>query len=161
VSNPPVINASPLIFRSRGGLIELLKLVGEKVVVPAVVAAEIRRRGPTDLTAQIIDKMIWLVVVEDVPVPRLIQACDLGPGESSVLAWAYAYPGTEMIVDDLAARRCAAALGIPARGTLGLILTAKKRGRIAAARPILETMRRSGMHLSDHVLNQALALVNE
>jgi predicted nucleic acid-binding protein len=94
-------------------------------------------------------------------VSRLIQAWDLGPGESSVLAWAYAYPGTEMIVDDLAARRCAAALGIPARGTLGLILTAKKRGRIAAARPILETLRRSGMHLSDPVLNQALALVNE
>ncbi|MGH8068736.1 MAG: DUF3368 domain-containing protein [Candidatus Entotheonellia bacterium] len=105
--------------------------------------------------------MTWLVVVEDVLVPGLIQAWDLGPGESSVLAWAYAYPGTEMIVDDLAARRCAAALGIPARGTLELILTAKKRGRIAAARPILETLRRSGMYLSDHVLNQALALVDE
>jgi predicted nucleic acid-binding protein len=73
VSNPPVINASPLIFLSRGGLIELLKLVGEKVVVPAMVAAEIRRRGPTDLTAQTIDKMTWLVVVEDVSFPGLFR----------------------------------------------------------------------------------------
>ena len=139
----------------------MLKPVGGKIVVPATVAAEIRRRGPTDLTAQTIEKTTWLVVVEDVPVPGLIQAQDLGPGESSVLAWAYACPGTEMIVDDLAARRCAAALEILARGTLGLILAAKKRRRIAAARPILEPLRRSGMYLSDHVLNQALALVDE
>lgn len=71
------------------------------------------------------------------------------------------YPGTEAIVDDLAARRGAAALGIPVRGTLGLVLTAKKRGVIPVARPVLETLRQSGMYLSDRVLNQALALIGE
>jgi predicted nucleic acid-binding protein len=85
----------------------------------------------------------------------------LGDGESSVLAWAYQYPGTEVIVDDLAARRCAAALGLPVRGTLGLVLIAKQRGAITAARPVLERLRQSGMYLSDSVLNQALALVGE
>ena len=64
-----------------------------------------------------------------------------------MLAWAYTYPNTEAIVDDLAARRCAAALGIPVRGTLGLVLTAKQRGVIPAARPILERLRGSGMYL--------------
>ncbi len=33
----------------------------------------------------------------------------------------FANPGTAIIVDDLAARRCAATLGVPVRGTLGLI----------------------------------------
>jgi predicted nucleic acid-binding protein len=65
-------------------------------------------------------------------------------------------------VDDLAApRRCAATLGIPVRGTLGLILTAQRRGVIPQARPALENLRRSGMYLSDHILNQALKLVDE
>ena len=157
----PAVNASPLIFLARGGLLDLLRLAGEEIVVPAAVAAEIRRRGSTDLTVQAIEGTSWLVVVETPPIPGLIQAWDLGEGESSVLAWAYAYPGTEAIVDDLAARRCAAALGIPVRGTLGLVLTAKKRGRIPAARPILEKLRQSGMYLSERVMNQALALVGE
>jgi len=78
-----------------------------------------------------------------------------------VLAWAHARPGTLAILDDLAARRCAATLRIPVRGTLGLVLAAKRRGRIPAARPVLESLRASGMYLSDPVLNKALALVGE
>ena len=42
-------------------------------------------------------------------VPPGIAAWDLGPGESAVLAWAAARPGTIAVIDDLAARRCAAA----------------------------------------------------
>jgi predicted nucleic acid-binding protein len=78
-----------------------------------------------------------------------------------VLAWGYAHRGTEVIIDDLAARRCAAALGIPVRGTLGLVLVAKKRGVIAFARPVVDKLRQSGMYLSDRVIDQALALVGE
>lgn len=70
-------------------------------------------------------------------------------------------PDTEVIVDDLAARRCAATLGIPLLGTLGLVLKAKQRGSVPAARPLLEQLRRSGLYLSDRVMNQALALVGE
>jgi predicted nucleic acid-binding protein len=60
-----------------------------------------------------------------------------------------------------AGRRCATTLGIPIRGTLGLVLTAKQRGEISTARPVLEQLRLSGMYLSDRVMNQALALVGE
>ncbi len=64
-------------------------------------------------------------------------------------------------MDDLAARRCAGALGIPVRGTLGLVLTAKQQGEITAARPVLEQLRLCGMYLSDRVMNQALARIGE
>ena len=33
---------------------------------------------------------------------------DFGAGESAVLAWCLAHPGSEAIIDDLSARRCAA-----------------------------------------------------
>lgn len=42
-----------------------------------------------------------------------------------------------------------------------LNLTAKQRGEISAARPVLEQLRLSGMYLSDQVMNQALALIGE
>jgi predicted nucleic acid-binding protein len=67
----------------------------------------------------------------------------------------------EAIIDDLAGRRCASLLGIPVRGTLGIVLTAKKRGLIPQARPVIETLIRSGMYLSKTVIEEALRRVNE
>ena len=161
MAEAPVINASPLIYLSKAGLVSLLQLLAPKILVPQAVASEIRRRGNTDITVRTLDENSWLEAIATPEIPLEIQAWDLGAGESSVLAWAYARSGTEAIVDDLAARRCAAALGIPVRGTLGLILVAKQRGEIAAARPVLEQLRQAGMYLSDAVIDRALQSVGE
>ncbi len=157
----PAVNASPLIYLARADLLSFLQLAGPEIVVPRPVAEEIRAGGPDDVAARALEATPWLTVIEVLSVPAAIQAWDLGEGESSVLAWAYADLGTLAIVDDLAARRCAATLRIPVRGTLGLVLVAKQRGRIPAARPVLDAMRVSGMYLSDSVMNKALALVGE
>lgn len=157
----PAVNASPLIFLSRASLLDMLRLEAKEIVVPEPVAEEIRRRGSDDPAALSLEKTAWLKVTQATQIPDIIRAWELGEGEASVLAWGHANAGTVVIVDDLAARRCAATLGIPVRGTLGLILTAKKRGAIPQARPVLEKLRQSGMYLSDRVLNQALKLIDE
>jgi predicted nucleic acid-binding protein len=113
VDERPAANASPLIFLSRAGLLDLLKLEGKEIVVPNPVAGEIRRRGPDDLTAQALEETPWLTIVEAPTIPDALRAWDLGDGETSVLAWGHANPGTVVIIDDLAARRCAATYGIP------------------------------------------------
>jgi predicted nucleic acid-binding protein len=161
VAESAVVNASPLIFLSRAGLIDLLRLISSEVIVPRAVASEIEVRGEDDPTAQVLSKTPWLFVTPTPPIPAQIQAWGLGPGESSVIAWANAHQGAEAILDDLAARRCAAAFKIPVRGTLGLVLTAKQRGHISSARELLDQLRRAGMYLSDRVLNEALARVGE
>ncbi len=99
-----VVNTLPLIFLSRSGLIDLLQLLSPEIVVPEIVATEIEVRGQSDPTAQAIANTDWLLITQTPPVPAHIQAWGLGPGESSVLAWAYAHPGSEAILDDLAAR---------------------------------------------------------
>lgn len=78
-----------------------------------------------------------------------------------MLAAAYNAPGCGVVIDDLAARRCAEALGIPLRGTLGLVLSAKRAGRITSARLVLEHLRDVGMYLSDNVLDRVLRQVGE
>jgi predicted nucleic acid-binding protein len=161
VPEAAVADASPLIFLARAEHLDLLKLTGDHVVMPTAVAFEIRRRGEEDVTARALDVLPWLRTVDSPAVPPVIQAWDLGPGESAVLAWALTHRGCEAIVDDLAARRCAATLGIPVRGTLGLVLLAKQRNRIPLARPVVETLREAGMYLSDRVVDRALALVGE
>lgn len=156
-----VVNASPLIFLSRAGLLDLLQLLSPEIVVPEIVAKEIEVRGKSDPTAQAIANTAWLLVTQTPPVPTQILSWGLGPGESSVLAWAHAHPGCEAIIDDLAGRRCAAAFKIPVRGTLGLALIAKQRGRIPSARRVLEQLRQGGMYLSGHVMDEALSRVGE
>lgn len=162
MARPPAVNASPLIFLAKAGLVDFLRHLAEPIlVIPSVVAEELERRGLEDPTVQAVHQTPWLEVVEAPPVPPAIQAWDLGPGESSVLAWCHASPGTQAIIDDLAGRKCARAFGIPVKGTLGIVLLAKHNGLIPAARPVLEKLRRSGMYLSNRVLDQALARFDE
>jgi len=158
---PPVVNAAPLIFLSKGNQTNLLRTVDDSVIVPATVADEILRRGPEDVTARALEETEWLRTVDVPDVPSEIQSWDLGPGESAVLSLAYSGPEREVIIDDLAGRRCAAALDIPVRGTLGVVVLAKKYGEIEKARSIVEELRRVGMYLSDEVVDDALALVGE
>ena len=103
----------------------------------------------------------WIVTTQPVAYAPEIGAWDLGPGETQVLTLARSTRGAVAVIDDLAARRCARTLAIPARGTLGLILIARRRGLIPAARPVVEELRRAGMRLADDVLNLALREVGE
>jgi predicted nucleic acid-binding protein len=150
VTEPAAVDASPL-----------LQLAGPQLAVPRPVATEILRRGDADETVRGMREREWLRIVASPPIPPSIERWDLGPGESAVLAWCLAHGRSEAIIDDQAGRRCAQTHGIPVRGVLGLILLAKKEGSIEAARPVLESMRRTGMYLSDRVLDRALALVGE
>jgi predicted nucleic acid-binding protein len=161
VSNFPVVNASPLIFLSHAGLIDLLQVEGPEVCVPRAVSKEIHHRGPQDPTVAILKSTPWLREVELARSAPRVLAWKLGPGETSVLSWALAHPGTVAIVDDLEARRCAEVLKIPIIGTLGLVLRAKRQGLLPAARPVVKKLLAVGMYLSEKLLNQALALVDE
>lgn len=161
MADPPVINASPLILMARAGVFDLLCVLGDRVFVPRAVAEEVQRRGPDDPTVQSMNRSTWLAVVDVSQVPASIARWDLGPGESAVLAWAAAHPGTEIVCDDLGARRCAQTMGIAACGTLGVVLRAKKHGLMGQAKPVFERLIEAGMYLSRKTLDQALALVGE
>jgi len=65
------------------------------------------------------------------------------------------------VLDDLAARRCASALAIPTRGTVGIVLLAKARGLIPSARYEIEALQRVGFYLSPGLLAAALDLAGE
>ncbi len=161
MADTAVVNASPLIFLSKAGMLDLMQLIAAKVMVPEPVSQEITRRGQDDVTARALLDTPWLVTVPVTDIPTLIQSWDLGAGESAVLAYARENPGMIAIIDDGAGRRCADMLNVPLSGTLGLVLLAKQRGKIPAARPVIAQLKRHGMFLSEKVIKRALALVNE
>lgn len=149
VTDTIIINASPL------------ESFADEVWVPEPVAEEILQRGKKDITAQAINKTAWLVTKPVQHIPLAIMEWRLGAGESAVLALGLTHSSTVVIIDDLAGRKCAASLDIGVRGTLGLVLAAKRRGVIPAARPVSEDMMAAGLYLSKRVLEQALERVGE
>jgi predicted nucleic acid-binding protein len=156
-----VVNASPLICLSRAGLADLLCQAAETVVVPASVASEILVRGPSDQTAIVLRTSPWLKQVDDPAIPPSILGWDLGRGESAVLAWSLANPGACAVIDDLQGRRCAESLGIRLRGTVGLVLRARRTGAIKSARDALDRLRAGGMYLSERIVAEVLREVGE
>lgn len=160
MAEPAIINASPLIFLARSRHLDLLHTFASEVWVPETVADEIRQRGANEITAQAIADTEWLITKPSPTTPVTITEWRLGAGESAVLALAAEHQ-LEAIIDDLAGRKCAAALNIPVRGTLGIVLVAKQRGVIPAARPVIEDMMHAGLYLSRRVLDKALQRVGE
>jgi predicted nucleic acid-binding protein len=160
VADAAVVDASPLIFLARSRHLDLLQGFAQTVWVPEPVATEIRRRGRHDVTVQAIETTSWLATRPAPGTPAVIREWRLGAGESSTLALAHAH-NLEAILDDLAGRRCAASLGIPVRGTLGIVPAARQRGQIPSARPVIEDLMVAGLYLSRRVLDQALRRVGE
>jgi predicted nucleic acid-binding protein len=156
-----VINSSPFIFLARGGHLDLLPNFYNNVMMPQQVADELLVRGSEDPAARAIEGSAWLHVTRVDTIPASIEAWGLGAGESAVLALAAATPGADAIIDDLAGRKCGVSLNLHVRGTLGLVLLAKKKGMIPECRPVMEDLMRGGMYLSRRVLDEALKRVGE
>ena len=156
-----VVNTSPLIHLAEASLLHLLRGAAPTEWVPEPVARAIRAYGNLDPTARVLSAHDWLEVQPIRAISAQVLARELGPGETAVLELARTYPGHTAVIDDLAGRRCAEALGLSLRGTVGLVLAAKQAGRLTAARPVLERLRDSGMYLSDAVLQRALRRVGE
>jgi predicted nucleic acid-binding protein len=65
------------------------------------------------------------------------------------------------VIDDLAARRCAASYGLRVIGSLGVVLRSKRRGLLDQARPWVTKLIEAGMFVDSTLLEQALNNVGE
>jgi predicted nucleic acid-binding protein len=100
-------------------------------------------------------------IVQDVSVPGSIARWELGAGETQVISLAVLTPRSEVVIDDLAARKCARTMGCQMIGTVGAILVAKQRGVIPAVRPLLTQLLDSGLRLSESMVQAVLAAAEE
>jgi predicted nucleic acid-binding protein len=142
-----VLDASPLILLARAQAVHLAQSLGHRWLVPEAVRDEIERKGPDDVVVQTLHQTPWLEVVT-VDVPPEIASWELGAGESAVLALAQREANGVAVVDDKAARRCAATLGIRMVGTAGLLLVAHRKGIITEVVPLLDRLIGVGMYLT-------------
>jgi predicted nucleic acid-binding protein len=158
-----IVNASPIIFLTRLGPMDLLREPGVSVLVTDAVLNELARLGVEDPAVTAVRSTPWIQVVATPKIPDFLRAWKLGAGETAVLALALAEirPDKEVVLDDWKARRRAEGLDIPVMGTLSCLLIAKNLGRIDTVRPLLERLRQSGMYLSDELIERVTKKAGE
>jgi predicted nucleic acid-binding protein len=150
-----VVNASPLIVLGKVGQLDLLAKLPQRTVVPAAVVSEIIAGPERDAARLAVQAKKFTKVNTPNILPELI-AWDLGAGETSVLAYALAHPGWIAILDDGAARKCAKTFGIPMKGTLAVVILAKKRGLIPSAAKVLHAVQEAGLRLDEGLMRSVL-----
>ncbi len=147
-----VFNASPLIVLAKSGLLDGFLQLADDVFIPRAVAEEIScTKNPND------PARCWLaqrpsLIHPPASISPFILAWDLGAGESAVIALTAERPEAIAVLDDLAARRCAQALGLKIVGTLGLVLMAKRAGIIPSASQALDAIVAAGLFISSRHL---------
>jgi len=154
-----VVNASPLIFLGNADRLDLLRLIGaSRVVAPQSVIDEVTTTLHPDRSAHAVTEAHWIERAGAPTLPTGVVEWDLGTGESDVIATCLQIAGSRPVIDDLAGRKCALALGLRPIGTLGVVITAYRRGHLEDPRQTLLELRASGMWLSDSVIERALRL---
>lgn len=151
------INTGPLLAFARTGHIELLLRMPDEFVVTSQVATELRVGGEKGMLSPDVS-MFRQLEVENIDTELLNQ---LHAGEASVIQAARRHQGAWVSIDEKAGRRVAHSLGLPLRGTLGILVDAKKLELISAVAPIIESMRSSGSWFSQELVNKTLRDASE
>lgn len=158
-----VTDAGPIIHLSLVRLLRLLPALYQRVLVPDLVYREVVVDGDTLPGSAELRQAQWTEVVSHdpaAPLFRLLRA-QLDPGEAAAISLAAARKPALVLSDDRPARLAAEQLGLAVRGTLGVLVEAKRRGEIAAVAPVVADLRNQGVWLSDGLVQRILNEVGE
>ncbi len=127
-----IVNASPLIYLGKLGLLGLLEQIFDQVLTVHSVKEEVLDSSASEYAILHSAFSDWLIV-SDVPKSKLsTKLGDMGlhQGEVDALVLAYYTKDRDsvIIIDDLAARDVARTLGLIVTGTIGIILRATNNG---------------------------------
>lgn len=143
-----VCNTSPLQYLHQIGQLRILPALAGSIIVPISVQAELDAGIAKGLDLPKIENLNWIQIRAPISIKAASLITDLGPGESQVLMLALETPGSIALLDDGLARRVAIARGIPIKGTLGLLLDAKRAGHITVVKPSLDKLQDLGFRLA-------------
>jgi predicted nucleic acid-binding protein len=148
-----VADAGPLIYLSEVGLLHLLRDLYGVVIVPREVYQEVVVRGEGQPGAAEVAACGWIQVSDGSQTNPLRAGlmAELDAGESAAITLALERSADLVLLDERKGRRVARRLGLLVRGTLGILVEAKKRGHVPLVAPLLERLVRAGSYLSPAV----------
>jgi predicted nucleic acid-binding protein len=158
-------DTSPISCLASLGRLDLLEMYGQVRIVPAV--EEELSRHPSESARALIQEAFERGLLrrdagkmEDAT--SLLLEHELDRGEAEALAVAKASRADLVFIDEREGRKWARRLGVPAVGTLGILLRAKCDGRLDSVGSAMHELTRTyGFAISPVLLQRALAQVGE
>lgn len=156
-----VCNTSPIQYLHQLGQLDLLHALATAVFVPPTVVDEVSRGRALGIDLPDVAAAPWITIrAPQTPVRQHWQT-NIGLGERDVLRLSLEIPGAVALIDDRTARRLAAGLNIPFKGTIGLLIDAKRAGLLTEVRPMLDRLDALGFRLAASTRDTALRLAGE
>jgi predicted nucleic acid-binding protein len=132
-----VVNATPLIALALPDRLELLRQMLDEILVPATVYDEVVVKGAGRAGAATVSEADWLQVASPQMTPTIEpMLLGLDAGEMDVLLLAREQRPDWVLIDERLGRRVARALGLPVKGTLGVLLAAVLAGLLSKAEAV-------------------------
>jgi hypothetical protein len=159
-------DSSVLICLSAIDRMDLIVDLHDSVVVPPAVVREVVEEGAGQPGSEDLRRAIdaGRVRVAEPANRALVAALSatLGDGESEVIALGTEMAGSVAILDDRAARAAARRLGLVQTGLVGVLLRAKRLGRLDSVSRALDRLRdEAGFRLSLEIVSKVLAECGE
>lgn len=163
MSRPVVASDSgPLIALAGCGQLELLVAVFEALHVPQKVldetTADRSRPGAADIAAFVQTRAQVHGDRDDAVYAAAVGHLDEGEAQALSLARAL---GCGVLMDERRGRQTATRQGVPLFGVLGVLLQAKRIGKLERIAPALERMQANGYRISQALIDAALRLAGE
>ncbi len=162
---PIVSDTSPILGLSAIGYLELLQNQFEEIFIPQSVLAELKVetdfRGTVSIQQALNDGWLKPREIQNKPLARSL-SLELHNGEAEAITLAMDF-GLDMIVmDERIGREHAKALGLKTVGILGVLLSAKKHGKIDSVGNAMKSLRREiGFFISERLYQEILKQANE
>ncbi len=159
-------DSSTLIHLSMIGRLDLLKEFFSRIVIPPAVWREVVEEGKGRPGAIEVEKArqegwIEIAIPRNESLLRLLRR-ELDEGEAEVIALALEYQVALVLLDETEARDIAELYALPKTGVVGLLIRAKREGKISSLRVELDRLRHEGgFWIAEELYVRALHAVGE
>ena len=158
-----VSDASVFMYLGKVGLLDLLRCLYGAVLTPETVWREVTRGNdeeeeiPAVLAAR---EAGWIEVAEPETTSPWLAAL-LDPGEVAAITLALERNADLLLVDDGSARKVAETAGLRIRGTMGVLLSAKRSGLVPEIGTVLQQLLELGFRIDERIVLRILTEAGE
>ncbi|WP_129677278.1 DUF3368 domain-containing protein [Candidatus Chloroploca sp. Khr17] len=156
-----ICNTSPLQYLHQVGLLDVVRTLVGRLIVPPAVVAELEEGRIRGVDVPDLSTLGWVSIRVPQSRAAVPLITDIGPGETQVLMLALESSDAIVVLDDALARQMAEVIGIRLTGTLGLLLDARRAGLIPALRPVIDQLQALRFRLAPHTRAAVLKLAGE
>jgi predicted nucleic acid-binding protein len=158
-----VADTTPLLYLSRIGRLELLQALYDQIFVPVTVWQEAVAARPDADGVQALRSASWIMIsdqAERAGIDASLEATR-DPGEAAAILLAELLGADLLLVDERKGRALARQRGLEVRGTLGVLVEARRAGYVESLRTVLDDLQAQGFRVAPALVAEALRAVGE